>query len=86
MPWNLSESVLIYESVVLVLRIPVKPSPFLCFSFVDHQTENMGFSSLGMVKNILTSTEKPCPEDKESGYIFRRPLSLIPFSALVFLG
>lgn len=85
MPWNLSESVLIYGSVVLVPRIPVKPPPFLYFSFVDHQSENVGFGSLGMMTNTLTSTEKPYPEDKESDFI-SGDLSLIPFSALVFLG
>lgn len=69
MSWNLSESVLIYGSVVLVPRIPVKPSPFLYFSFVDHQSENGEFSSLGMMTNLLASREKPNPEDKEPDYI-----------------
>lgn len=78
MRWNLSESVLIYGSVVLVPRISAKPSlPFLYFSFVDHQSENMGFLSLGMMTNLLTSWEKPYPEDKVSDYV-SGDLSLIP--------
>lgn len=85
MPWNLSESVLIYGSVVLVPWFPVKPSPFLYFFFVDHQSENVGFSSLGMMTNTLASTEKPYPEDKKPDYI-SGDVSLIPFNASVFLG
>lgn len=45
----------------------------------------MGFSSLGMMTDILASTEKPYPEDEESDYI-SGDLSLIPYNALVFLG
>lgn len=44
--------------MVLVLRIPVKPPPFLSSSFVDHKSENVGFSSPGVVTNMLASTEK----------------------------
>jgi len=47
--------------MVLVLTIPVKPLPFLSSSFVGRKSENVGFSSLGMMTNILASTEKTYP-------------------------